>query len=66
MRTVHPYVMQELARQRERELRKLADRYGLLGPRRPAGQRQSRGRIQPERTCPVSRPRAADGGSRAI
>ena len=30
MRTMHPYVMQTLTRQRERELRKPATRYGPL------------------------------------
>src|SRR5215472_1248667 len=54
MRTMHPYVMQTLTRQRERELRKPAGPYGPLGPRgrrrRPAGRRQNRGRVQSART----------------
>ena len=67
---MHPYVMQELARQRERDLRKPAARYGLLGPRRwprrRAGQRQNRGRIQLARTYPASQPRADDRGARTV
>ena len=70
VRAMHTYVMQELARQRERELRKAADRYGLLGssgwPRRRAGRRQNRGRIQLARICPASQPCAGDGGSGAV
>lgn len=46
MRTMHPCVMEELHRQRERELRKLAEQHGPLEPigrrRRPAGRRLSR------------------------
>jgi hypothetical protein len=71
MRTVPPYVMEELARQRERELRKPGGRYGLLVPRRrrcrPACRRQNRGRIQPARTCPEGIcPRAGIAGSGAV
>ena len=71
MRTMHPYVMQALARQRERELRKPADQYGLLvlrgRRRRPAGQRQNPGRIQPARTCPEGIwPSAGVAGSGAV
>ena len=32
VRTMHPYLTEELARQRERELRRAAQRYPLLGP----------------------------------
>jgi hypothetical protein len=42
---MHPYLMEELARQRERELRRPAQRYALLGPRRrrrPARHRPGR------------------------
>jgi len=71
MRTMHPYVMQTLARQRERELRKPADRYGLLvlrgRQRRPAGQCQNGGRIQSARTCPEGIwPCAGVAGSGAV
>jgi hypothetical protein len=31
---MHPYLMEELARERERELRRRAERYALLGARR--------------------------------
>ena len=34
VRTMHPYMMEELARQRERELRRLAQQHALLGPHR--------------------------------
>ena len=34
---MHPYLMEELARQRERELRLPAQRYALPGPRRRRG-----------------------------
>ena len=42
---MHPYLVEELARQRERELRRPAQRYALLGPRRrrrPARRRPGR------------------------
>ena len=42
---MHPYLMEELARQRERELRGPAQRYALLEPRRrrrPARHRPGR------------------------
>ncbi len=32
VRTVHPYVIEELARQRQRELRVAAEQYARLGP----------------------------------
>ena len=34
VRTMHPYMMEELARQRERELRRSAQQHALLGPHR--------------------------------
>jgi hypothetical protein len=42
---MHPYLLEELARQRERELRKPAPRYAQPGPRRrrrPARHRPGR------------------------
>ncbi len=46
VKTMHPYMREELARQRERELRRWAGRYGLLrsGRRRPESVRQRAGR----------------------
>ncbi len=46
VKTMHPYMREELARQRERELRRWAERYGLLrsGRRRPESVRQRAGR----------------------
>jgi hypothetical protein len=71
MRTVPPYVTEELVRQPEGELRKLATRRGPLRPRRLrcrlAGQHQNRGRIQPARTCSEGIwPRAGVAGSGAV
>ena len=42
MRTMHPYMWEELARQRERELRRWAERYAQprSGRRRPESARQ--------------------------
>ena len=46
VKTMHPYMREELARERERELRRWAGRYGLLrsGRRRPESVRQRAGR----------------------
>ena len=71
MRTVPPYVTEELVRQPEGELRKLATRRGPLRPRRLrcrlAGQHQNRGRIQPARgQMPSEQVRAGVAGSGAV